>query len=203
MIRRLISADEKERIEKRNKLIIVIILGTIMLISSASYAFMSFEGENSGVTVEKISVNGVELSKTEYGTWKFTTQGRDFETRYNPQETTNVSIVLTKSLQNYANLPLYLGIDSREDLATSGNTEIISNIGTLLMKYQESCLTKNCTENLPIKNCSENNVIIFKEINETKTSQIKENANCVYIDYKNQEELMAADAFIFKILGLR
>jgi len=201
-IRKIISAEEQEAKDKRNKKIIVIVLGIIMLLSSLSYAFLSFEKEDNGngTTGEKISYNGVDFVKTDYETWKFAIQGYNFETRYNPEETLNISAILTNNIQSYSNSPLYFGVDNREDIETAGNSEIVQNIGNFLLKYQTSCLTNNCTEDAPIKNCSANNVIIFKEADKTK---ITENEKCVQIDYVIGDAVRAADAFIFKILGLR
>ncbi len=196
------SAEEIEAKDKRNKKIIVIVLGLIMLLSSLSYAFLSFEQDDSGTgtTGEKVSFNGLDFSETDYGTWTFSISEYNFETKYNPEETLNISVVLTKNLQAYSNLALYFGADNLEDIETAGNSEIIQNIGGFLLKYQTSCLTINCTENLPIKNCSTDNVIIFQKAEKTA---INENEKCIYIKYTSGDELRAADAFIFKILGVR
>lgn len=201
VIRKLISAEEREAKEQRNKKIIVIILGLIMVISSASYAFMSFEKTDSGTTsVDKKTFGGIDFSKTETGTWKFTIQSYNFETQYNPEETMNVSIILTKTMQSYSGKPLYFGLDKLEDSATYGKAEIAQNLGSFILRYQDSCLTTNCTENYPIKNCTDNNVIIFKQ---AEKSRINEQNSCVVVEYNNDEEIMAADALIFKLLGLR
>ena len=197
------SAEEREAKDKRNKKIIVIVLGLIMLLSSLSYAFLSFEGDNSNggsSVVDTLTYNGIKFSKTNYGTWKFSASGSNFETKYSPEETLNISVILTKNIQSYSNQPLYFGIDNLEQLETAGNSEIVTNIGNLLLKYQSSCLTTNCTENVPIKNCATDNVIIFQKSD--KTSVI-EDEKCVYIKYNSGEAIRATDAFLFKILSVR
>lgn len=201
-IRKILSAEELEAKDKRNKKIIVIILGIIMIFSSLSYAFLTFEkGDNGTSTIsKKISYRGVNFLQTQSGNWDFNISGYGFETKYTPEETLNISAILTKTMQSYSNLPLYFGIDNLEELNTAGNSEIINNIGNFVLKYQESCLTNNCTENLPIKNCSADNVIIFKQ---SETSSIYEDEKCVYIQYANNDEIRAADAFVFKIIGIR
>ncbi|MDP1728982.1 MAG: hypothetical protein Q8L27_02140 [archaeon] len=200
-IRKIMSAEERELKERRNKQIIVIILGLIMIISSASYAFMSFEKTDSGDgAIDKKNYMGIDFVKTEYATWKFNIQGYDFETNYLPEETANISTIITKNIQTYSGKVLYLGMDNIEDYANYGKSEIVKNLDSFILRYQDSCLTSNCTENYPIKNCTDNKVITFKK---AEKSKITEQDSCIIVEYMDDEEIMASDALIFKLLGLR
>ena len=66
---------------------------------------------------------------------------------------------------------------------------------------QDACIEKKgCEGNLPIKNCSESNIIILKEEDYIEISQEDE---CVFITAPYAEQTRAADAFLFKILGVK
>jgi hypothetical protein len=201
MLRKIMTVEEREIKDRRNKRIIGIILGIIMLLSTAGYAFLSFEKEDNPSS-RKIDYKGVEFVSSERGTWKFNYAGVDYETLYNPYETINITSEINTRINQYYNKPIYFGIESKEDIAISGTNEIERNFLTMVSKSQFSCLNENCSlnENYPIKNCASSNVIIFNIIE--GDSSITEEDNCIVINYILGDEEKAADAFIFKVLGL-
>jgi len=196
-IRKIISKEDIEKRDRNKKIIISVILAFIMLISSAGYAF--FSNDDTTTKTEKITYNGTEFIKTDYGAWQFTRNGHQFETKFNPNDTENISSQISKTLDSYSQKPLYFGVNSMIDVASSGNSEIIRNIYSIIERYDLSCLDENCTEDKPIKDCSVDNVIIFKESNE---SVIKTENSCIVLYSPIYEQERIADAFLFKTLEL-
>lgn len=192
------SEQEREAKSIKNKRILAWVIGIIMIFSSASYAFMSFDGNSS--KSEKISISGIEFKKTDYGSWKFTINEQEFETVYNPLQVLNISVSLSKNIQSYSGKALYFGINSAEEAVISGNSEIINVLGRYVLNYQFSCLSESCSEDYPVKNCSENNVIVFKEAG---NSRIYESKGCILIEFFEGDETRVADAFVFSVLGFQ
>lgn len=183
-MQKIISKEEKDSKQRRNSMIIGIILIAIMVFSTAGYAFFGRENKNTN----KISYNNIKFFLLDDGLWHFNLNNEEYATEHNPKETENISFSLTLNKYSYENKPLYFSYDSERQ----GIDEISRNIGRFAERIQYACM-ENCTEDYPIKNCS-SNIIIIKERNE---SLIKQEDNCVYI-FSN--DLKAEDAFIFKIL---
>jgi hypothetical protein len=199
-VRKILSRDEIEKRDRKKKVIISVILVAIMLFSSAGYAF--FSNEETTTKIEKITYGGIEFTKTEYNTWQFTQGNYQFETKFTPEDTKNISSQTNKNLNNYYQKPLYFGINSNMDIASYGNIEILRNvysINSIIERYDNSCLDENCTEDKPIKDCFVDNVIIFKESNE---SVIKTEDGCIVLYSPLYEQEKIADAFLFRILNI-
>lgn len=194
------GTGEKER--RRNSLIIGGFLIFVMLFSTLGFAFFNSNmNTNAKVSSEKIEYNGLIFEQTPVGTWKFEISGFLFETRYNPQETQNISVIsLDKDIMDYQNKVLYFGVDSDEEIFSSGNQEVYNGLRQFIPRSNFACLSEECTEDYPIKDCSEENIIIFKE--ETTDSRITNEEGCVYIYSQSKDQLLAADAFLFRIFGV-
>lgn len=184
------TQDLKEKKDTRNKIIIGIILVGLMILSTAGYAFYNTDSES----VKKIKYYDTEFVLGEDGLWHSTIQGYGFSTQYNPTEVENISINLNLNLDSYTNKPVYFSFESNP----KGIDEIIRNLGTFVERSQLSCLDgEKCEGDLPVKNCTDN-VIIIKE----GTNKITQEDNCVYIFGNYSEITKASDAFIFRILGI-
>ncbi|MDP3026481.1 MAG: hypothetical protein Q8N63_02145 [Nanoarchaeota archaeon] len=195
-MRRILTQEQKDKNVRRNQLIIGLILILVMVFGTVGYAFGDKENKNS----EKIEYNGIEFIKTnEY--WNFNLQGYNFITKYNPKEVENITFLSYSSINNYASKPLYLVSDFNEP-----NYEISRNLNPFVLRIQNACISKNnCTGNLPIKNCSADNIIIIQEP-KNETDNIKESIyqqdNCIFITSNIENQTLYADAFLFKILGI-
>lgn len=188
-MRAIVTKEEREGKERRNKTIIGIILVGIMIFSTAGFAFNSLRGN--GEEAEKINYNGLEFALKEDGLWHFNIQEQEFATEYNPIDTENISIPVYANLQNYLGKPLYFSFNSRNE----GINEITRNIGRYVERTQKVCITE-CEEDLPVKNCTDN-IIIIEKRNETLINQEE---NCIYI--LSDDVVKAGDAFVFKLLGI-
>ena len=196
-ISKILTKGEKEKKDTKKKVIISIVLAVIMLFSTAGYAF--FSNDESTTKTKKVTYGGLEFQGTDYGTWKFQAGNYNFETTFNPEETNNISVSISKTLSDYYEKPIYFGINNRGDISTTGNNEIWRNMYSFLERSDLSCLDENCTEDKPIKNCSSNNVLIFRESNE---SFVREEESCIFLYSPIYEQGRVADAFLFKLLGI-
>jgi hypothetical protein len=193
-MKKIETAGEKEKREARNRLIIGIILVGIMVLSTAGYAFFSNERTNGSTNNgESLDYNGLIFEKGNDGYWHTAIQGYNFSFSFNPKETENISGYIFLKLNSYANKPLYFSSGSN----ALGIGEITRNIGNFVERVQYVCVS-NCSEDLPVKNCSDN-IISIEDSNETS---IKQEENCSYILARYDDVLKASDKFIFKILGI-
>jgi len=194
-MRKIITQEEIEKREKRNKITIGVILVVLMILSTLGYAFFSGESEPK---TEKITYNGVEFFGQENGGWLFELQGVRFYTQYNPEETKNISSIIFRTPADYSGKTLFFIGEG------PGRREIEYNMeGKIVPRSQDGCILsyeKNCANNTPIKNCSFDNVIIIKDSEEIKIIQEE---NCIFIESPYSEQARTADAFIFKILGMQ
>lgn len=196
MIRKIQSAQETQRKRERNNRIMVIILGLILLFSTAGY----FASDYASTQNPSIKYKGIEFKQNDYGYWSFIINKQEYITQFNPQDTENVSINAQKALGEYSGKVLYIASPGSEDYSENARTEIGRNLYSWITKENFVCLNQDCLEDYPIKNCSEDNIISFQK---SETSQVIANENCIIIEYKEGEAELVADAFIFRILGLQ
>jgi len=196
-MRSILKKQDEQKKQRKNNIILGAILVVIMLFSTAGYAFY---GSDLTAPQEKTEEMGIEFEKTDYGYWQFNMQGYAFETKYLPSETADISVFAPKTLQDYQSKPLYFGIDTEEDIQALGNQEIVKNLQNFVLRTNYACLSEDCSEDYSIKNCSENNVIVFKQ--EDRPIVVKEN-DCIMIYTPSNSTERTADAFIFRLLGLK
>ena len=200
-MRRIITKTQQNKKTKRNQLIIGLLLIGLMLFSVIGYAL---SGRGTEEDLEKIEYKGIEFVQDNSGYWSFKIDGIDFLTKYNPEETEKISFSSDLNIADYSNKPLYfVGIFQEP------NFEINRNLNSLVLRVQEACLSKNdCENDLPIKNCSVDNIIVIKEleIDLEDESEEKENIyqqeNCVFITASLGNQTKYADKFLFNILGI-
>lgn len=197
-IRKITTKKDKKRNERRNQIIVGILLVGLMFLSTLGYAFSpkSEDGDR-----KRVVYKGFEFtSQGDY--WVSEINGKYYFFSYNPYEIEQMNINL-KGIDNYYNKPLYVYPDESNDAIL----EIIRNFSPqfrkdyIVQRTQAACINQNdCIDNsLPIKDCSEN-FIIVKEANETKITQA---GNCVYIEGKQEDLIKLADEFLFNVLGVR
>jgi len=191
-MRKIKTKAEINKEERRNRLIVGIILVSIMILSVVGYAF--FSGGRAEQKKKKINYKGVDFLMNEQGFWQTEINEYTFLTAYNPEETENITLDFYASLNQYYNKPLF--IISENNLATA---ELIRNIGDFVGRYQYACLEgEECKGNLPLKNCTEN-IIIIKQ---AETIKSYKNESCIFIEAPYEQQIRATDAVIFKLLGI-
>lgn len=193
-MQKIITQKEKDKVSHRNQLIIGLILILLMVLSTAGYALTGGEREKNNQ--KKIDYKGVSfIQESEY--WSFNLEGYSFITLYNPQETEDIFFLDTLGLQDYSNKPLYF-VGKGEAVY-----ELSRNLNQFVLRMQEACLAnENCSVDLPVKDCSTDNVIVIKEPLKNENNRILKEDNCVYIISSLENQTRYADAFLFKALGL-
>ena len=191
------SKEDIEKKDHRNKVIMSIVLAVIMLFSTAGYFVMDFSSQKAN----SLEYNGVKFTQNEYGLWAANINGVAYQTLFNPKETKNISVNIMSNLYAYTNQPIYFSGEPIEEIPGSGVQEILRNIGSVVVRSNYACLEEDCSMDYVIKNCTNDNIIIFKESQNNQTS-ITQNERCVNIIYAQGELERASDAFLFKILGI-
>lgn len=191
-MRKIITKREMEKRGKRKQFVVGIILVAIMVFSILGFAFFNVER----TTTRKVKYNDFTFLLDEQGLWRTVVDGNDFSFRYLPNETLDIDVPFL-GFRNYVNKPLYFVSENFE--ATS---EIARNIQRFTLRMQEACLIgKNCTGNLPEKNCTNRENIIIIGI--SNSTEILQDENCVFILGQNSELTRISDAFLYGILGIR
>jgi len=191
-MQKILTKEERKRKEQKNQLIIGAILIGLMIVSTAGYAL----GNSKEDETEKVNFGGVEFVRDNSGYWKFNVQGYDFFTLYNPSEVEDINFFNSQSLQNYNGKPLYFVGGFQES-----NIEISRNLNSFVLRFNEACLSEDCEGDFPVKNCSEDNVIIFEEID--GKGSIIEKDNCIFIKSDLGNQTRYADAYLFKLLRIK
>lgn len=190
-MKKILTKEEKGKKDTRNKTIIGVILVILMVLSVVGYNLFSSPEEDK----ERVEYNGVKFILNEMGMWQFEIQGFGFSTSFNPQETENISAPIFTTINSYAGKPLFFVGEGR------AKQELDRNLWNFALRTQDACIEKKeCEGNLPIKECSEDNIIIFKE---EDYIEITQEDNCIFITSPYAEQTRAADAFLFKILGVK
>jgi hypothetical protein len=194
-MKKIITKVEQERKKRRNHIIIGIFLIFIMGFSVIDYSLTKDSTDSSNL--KKIDYGGITfLKQSEY--WLFSYNGHQFSTIYNPKETEDIPINIKSNLETYSNKPIYY-VGSYPEYFS----EISRNLNSFILREQMACINgENCSEDLPIKNCSEDNLIILKEPLENDTERVYQDEGCVFIiaSYSNQTKYL--DSFLFKVLGI-
>jgi hypothetical protein len=189
-MRKIISREQAAKTKKRNNLILAGILIIIMFGSVFAVIVGSF-GNNSN-TDEKVTYKGYEFVSSN-GFWTTKIGDYSFAFQYNPEQVEKVSSTVDYS-NKYQGKTLYFS--SENPYAIS---EIYRNLDQIVGRFQEACLNETgCKENLPIKNCS-NNFIVIRESNFTN---ILQDENCVFIEGNFENLTSITDEFLFKTLGV-
>jgi hypothetical protein len=191
-MRKIITREEKEKKKQRNQLIIGGILILVMVLSTAGYSFMDREN----TTIKKVVYKDIEFVQDDSGYWNFNMNNNAFMTRYNPKETEGINFFVYSSINNFAGKPLYIVSEYNDP-----NYEIYRNLNTFVSRINSACLNDNCSGDYPIKNCSEDNIIVIAE-SIAGPDKIYQDSNCIFVNAPIENQTMFTDALLFKILGI-
>ena len=197
-MRKIKTAQDAERIQRRNSMIMGITMIGLLIFASLGYSLMSANRDDSS-TVSELGFDFVR----DGGLWKVKISGEVFGFQYLPSEVEDIEVNLTKELGEYSGKPLYF-VNPNE-----GASEVLNNVGRYILRYQEACVEPStddlrlglgnestCKKDLPTKDCN-SNLIIFENGNETK---VYGDENCVYVV---GDDVRVADAFLYEVLNVR
>lgn len=194
-MKKLTTKKEELRREKKRNFIITTLLAIILLMSIGGYSFI---GKNSSSNTENsIIYNGLNFyNSNDY--WISNKNKFRIVLKNNPKELENIIIPDSiKKIENYYGRPLYI---YSQDL--NAKQEIFNNLNpenNIVQRIQETCIKEEaCEKDLPIKDCS-NNIIILKK---SKNPKIYQQENCVYIEGNSTELTKMSDKFILYLIGI-
>jgi hypothetical protein len=186
-MRKIISKSDEKKKKKRNQIILSLILVIVISFSTLGYAFRGGSGE-----VKNIEYNGIKFAQ-QNGFWIANNQGLRLILKYNPYEV-NKTETEPNTIENYYNKPLYIYSEDSE-----ASYEIYNNFENIVQRIQQACLKENnCEDDLPIKTCEENFIIIT----ENATAGVRKDNNCLFIDGSKAELAKITDGVLLKIFKI-
>jgi len=183
--------------QRRNQIIVGVVLVVLMFLSIAGFAFQGSEEDGSGDT---ISYNGQEFVK-QNNLW-FTQKGDNlFSILTHPDDIPEINNSIDK-LNKYQNKVLYL--NSNNPQATG---EVYRNIISFTTRWQEACIENHieeyvCEENWPIKNCEDERIIVIKTSSDLEEIEVMQEGKCLFISGNETEIVKAVDSTILEIIGV-
>ena len=191
-MRAIISKKDEQKKAKRNQFILSIILIMVMFSSIVGYSLSGLNEASS----KNIVYNGINFVQNN-NLWYANIGDFQFSFFYNPTEVEKTNSELNL-LNKYENLPLYVSSENSE-----AEAEIYRNLfdsNRIIQRMQYACLeTEGCGEDIPIKNCSDNFIIIKK----SEENKVIQQENCVFIEGKEEDLIKLSDSFLFKIMGIQ
>jgi hypothetical protein len=190
-MKKLISKEEKERLRKRNQVVVGVILVFLMVASTLGYAIQGNLGNNQdNQNPSELNYNGFKFSYVN-GFWVL----GNFVFKNSPKDIQDINGSELKDAQNYQGKPAYIQSEDQE-----AEIEATLNLRQIAERVQNACIeSAGCPPDFPIKTCNDN-FIIIKESEIERISQVD---NCVYIEGKKENLIMLTDGFLFKVLGVK
>jgi hypothetical protein len=188
-MREIETKKDLEKRQRKNQWIIGGILILIMMGSTFGIIVDSF-GKNGNS--QDVKYNGYSFSN-ENDYWTTTIGNYKFIFKYNPTQVERIQSNL-RYLNSYSGIPVYI---YSEDYLSE--IEVRRNLGSVVQRFQGACIDeKNCQGDLPIRDCS-NNFILIRKANE---SRIYQNESCVFIEGKQENLTQITDEFLYWVTGI-
>ena len=194
---KLITREEKSKKSRRNQIVLVAILAVLMLFSTVAYALMDRGDDKSNPNI--LEYNGV-VFYNDGSYWRFDYAGYSYVTKYNPNETLSMPVLTDARISDFIDKPLYI-VSPKGD----SYNEVYLNFlrSSITERLNDACVPNmNCTDNVPVKNCSKDMVIIIKEPEKNQDENIYQDENCIFITAQYSNQTKYVDAFLFEILGI-
>ncbi|MEK6895290.1 MAG: hypothetical protein AABX48_02110 [Nanoarchaeota archaeon] len=181
------TKEDYEKKKKRNQIIVGVVLILLMILSSAGYAFQSYDGS----TQKTINYNRYNFVG-QNGAWNVLVGNNQFNFVYNPKQTEVIDGNFDK-IESYSNQTIYIYSQS-----ANAESEIRDNLGKIAYQIDNACpIGIDCPEGYVKKGC-ENRFIIITE----NEKNVRQESGCVYIQGGKSELIRLTDAFLFKVLRI-
>ena len=221
-MRKLTSKESERKKQKRNQVLVGIVLIGVLVVSVFGIFVNSFGQNQSPATGNQMEYKGYQFFKDQRNNVWITQIGqKQFAFKYSPQDIIDIvenssEINFSgniKTLNNYANRPLYV---YSEDY--NSKLEIYRNLYNTSLRTQDACPDKNltneyselkplsCENEWPVKNCQDN-FIIINSINESSNgteiqNKIIQKDNCLIISGEKRNLIGLTDKALLKIIGV-
>jgi len=173
-----------EKKARKNQIIIGVVMIVLLTASTLGFALMRQGDQTTTSKKEYLGQTFVQYN----GLWNIEKTNLLFQ--FMPSETFDVLINGTYNINDYSGKTLYfVNYVPEAEL-------IINNLQGQILRYQEACL-ENCEGDFPVKDCLEDNVIIFVESDDNR---VWKEGTCVYI---SGDYVKGVDSFNYRLYGLR
>lgn len=211
-MRKIESKAEMQKKQRKNQLIVGVILVAIMVLSTAGYSIMDRGETETGGTE---TYNNFKFASVA-GRWGVQKQGFNLATRYLPKEVENISYQAAISANSFNGKEVYF-VALSDDAKMVAN-EVATNLPVLRAQFaciEDDANRTECSD-LPLKTCS-NFVFIIdeKRFNNASSSinnsanfntpikpKIYQKENCITIEASSKDMMRAADRFLFGAYGI-
>jgi len=193
-MRKIETKEQKEKKTKRNQLIIGIVLVGLMLLSTGGYAIMN--NDSGAKSSSDINYDGTKFYK-EGDSWAFSYNGASFITINNPNDVEKIRVNISKVISDYSNKPIYFVTESGRI-----DEELGRNLYSVAQRELGACIDPNCGKDLPIKECSKDNIFIIRKPLNNESEMIYQQENCIFIVAENDNQTKFVDAVLFKLIRI-
>ena len=189
-MRKIGSSEDKKRRQKRNATIMGVLLAGVLFLSVLGYGFGSRE-DSGDEGVEKVEYKGIIFVNYGSGAWVSETDPQIVLSNKPTEVPQNLFFI--NDISWYSGNPLYLSLGENVS-----SFFIYDNFNLVAQRIQLACFGENCGEDLPIKNCSNNLIII--EIGE---EEVLQEEKCVFIRGSEEELSKVVDSFVLETFGIK
>lgn len=197
-MRKITSKELERKKQKRNQLLLGIFLVFVMLGSVFGITIYSFGSSNN--QNKKYVFNDYEFYYNN-GFWITSINKLNKENififNFLPNETkySKLNASLDKKLIDYFDKTIYFQSDT-----ISSAYSLQRNLQPIALRMQKACInSENCNENVPIKSC-ENDFIIIQN---SSSSEIFQYENCIFIKAPKQNLTKITEEFLYRITDIR
>jgi len=190
-MRKIQTKKRREQRDRRLKMIMGIFTGILLTLSIAGFALTGIESGGNGKAQNTFLVYNGHKFFFQDNRWHLFYEGKNFTFENSPKKVEKINSTI-KGINNYYSKPLYIYSKNLNTTST-----IYLNMRNIVTRIQPACLN-NCSENVPIKTCRDN-FIIIKVSNKTRVYQ-KE--NCVFIEGSSKDLSILTQSALFKMLDL-
>jgi hypothetical protein len=184
-MRRIETEETREKIRKRNTLIVSVIMLFLLVSGTVGFAFSFRDGGLGGGDDDNSAGGDVGTGN---GLWGVTLGDNTVYLTNSPDSVSGIDVSVDKTLEDYVGQNLY--VDSSDELIAN---EIGSTLGIYTLRAQRACFGE-CGEDLPIKTCEDNLIVISN----ATIGRVYQEDNCIFIE----GGMLEADAFLYRVLGV-
>lgn len=187
------TAKQKEKKKKRNQITISLIMVIIMILATAGYSLITSTSETQNVQTKEYE--GIEFEKNN-NFWITQIGDKTFGVTNHPSELEEIKIKTKIEPTQYKNRPLY--IVNAPSMTRAYHSNLAQN--DYIQRVAPACISQNnCSDmTLPTKNCTKENVIVYKDSKEETT--IYEESGCILIE---GDKMKGTDKMILNMIGIK
>ena len=197
MIKRLETAQEMKRKEKRRQYALGIVLIVVLFGSVFGIIVNTFNSSSSDNPNQKLNYNG-HVFEVFNGYYNTSIGNNVFYFSNSPNETDLVPVLtnFSRKISSYSGKEVYISSKSYPVYA-----ELAQNLNSFALRVQGACKSgEYCADKtLPLKTCSDNLIIVKN----STINKIYEDNNCIYIEGNETDLLKLTDEFLLRELGIK